>query len=154
MLFAQLQGMQAEFMQYGAEGQAALAASYTQMINELNALETQLTGQIRSQMGEDDPQMIAAIGIIKEEAKKLQQSLLEEMNQRGVVQSGLYYQAMENMNKGTMTEIQKMVSSRVGDLQTQLNNAILNMAGIRSKALWVTISKAWPISKITLICKD
>ena len=29
------------------------------------------------------------------------------MNQRGVVQSGLYYQAMENMNKGTMTEIQK-----------------------------------------------
>ncbi len=131
-LFAQLQGMQAEFMQYGAEGQAALAASYTQMINELNALETQLTGQIRSQMGEDDPQMIAAIGIIKEEAKKLQQSILEEMNQRGVVQSGLYYQAMENMNKGTMTEIQKMISSRVGDLQTQLNNAILNMAGIRS----------------------
>lgn len=131
-LFAQLQGMQYEFMQYGAEGQAALAASYTQMINELNALETQLTGQIRSQMGEDDPQMVAAIGIIKEEAKKLQQSLLEEMNQRGVVQSGLYYQAMENMNKGTMTEIQKMVASRVGDLQTQLNNAILNMAGIRS----------------------
>jgi len=130
--FAQLQGIQAEFMSYGPEGQAALAASYTQMINELNALETQLTGQIRSQMGEDDPQMIAAIGIIKEEAKKLQQSILEEMNQRGVVQSGLYYQAMENMNKGTMTEIQKMISSRVGDLQTQLNNAILNMAGIRS----------------------
>jgi hypothetical protein len=134
-LFAQLQGMQAEFMQYGAEGQAALAASYTQMINELNALETQLTGQIRSQMGEDDPQMIAAIGIIKEEANKLQQSLLEEMNQRGVVQSGLYYHAMENMNKGTMTEIQKMISSRVGDLQTQLNNAILNMAGIRSNIM-------------------
>ena len=131
-LFAQLQGIQAEFMSYGPEGQAALAASYTQMINELNALETQLTGQIRSQMGEDDPQMVAAIGIIKEEANKLQQSLLEEMNQRGVVQSGLYYHAMENMNKGTMTEIQKMVSSRVGDLQTQLNNAILNMAGIRS----------------------
>ena len=130
--FAQLQGIQAEFMSYGPEGQAALAASYTQMINELNVLEEQLTGQIRSQMGEDDPQMIAAIGIIKEEAKKLQQSLLEEMNQRGVVQSGLYYHAMENMNKGTMTEIQKMVSSRVGDLQTQLNNAILNMAGIRS----------------------
>ena len=134
-LFAQLQGMQAEFMQYGAEGQAALAASYTQMINELNALETQLTGQIRSQMGEDDPQMVAAIGIIKEEAKKLQQSILEEMNQRGVVQSGLYYHAMENMNKGTMTEIQKMVASRVGDLQTQLNNAILNMAGIRSSIM-------------------
>ena len=131
-LFAQLQGMQAEFMQYGVEGQAALAASYTQMINELSALETQLTGQIRSQMGEDDPQMIAAIGIIKEEAKKLQQSLLEEMNQRGVVQSGLYYQAMENMNKGTMTEIQRMIASRVGDLQTQLNNAILNMASIRA----------------------
>ena len=131
-LFAQLQGMQYEFMQYGAEGQAALAASYTQMINELSALETQLTGQIRSQMGEDDPQMIAAIGIIKEEAKKLQQSLLEEMNQRGVVQSGLYYQAMENLNKGTMTEIQRMVASRVGDLQTQLNNAILNMASIRA----------------------
>jgi len=130
--FAQLQGIQAEFMSYGPEGQAALAASYTQMINELNVLEEQLTGQIRSQMGEDDPQMIAAIGIIKEEAKKLQQSILEEMNQRGVVQSGLYYQAMENMNKGTMTEIQKMISSRVGDLQTQLNNAILNMAGIRS----------------------
>jgi hypothetical protein len=49
-----------------------------------------------------------------------------------VVQSGLYYHAMENMNKGTMTEIQKMVASRVGDLQTQLNNAIINMASIRS----------------------
>lgn len=130
-VFAQFDTLQQEFAQYGAEGQAALAASYQQMLSSLDATEASIMKQIKSQMGADDPQMAAAIGIIKDEAKKLSEGLLEEMNTRGVVQSGLYAKAVGDMNANTMTEIQKMITTRVGDLQNQLNTALLNMAQSR-----------------------
>ena len=85
-------------------------------------------------MGGDDPQLLAAIGVIKEEAQRMQQEMLEEMNVRGIAQSGIYLKSMDNMNKGTLTEIQKIVSSRMGELQTQLTNAMLELAGYRIDA--------------------
>lgn len=130
-VFDQLASLQTEYAGYGAEAQAALAASYTQMMDSLQATENQLTSQIKSQMGADDPAMVAAIGVIKSEAKKLTEGLLEEMNQRGVVQSGLYAKAMENMNNNTMDEVQKTIATRVTDLQNQLNSALVNMANAR-----------------------
>jgi len=117
------------------EGAVAVAAQYSQMVSLLDQLEAQITGQIRSQMNGDDPGLQAAIGVIKEEAARMRDASLEDLNARGLVQSGVYAEALTRLNSGELTSIQQTVASQFGDLQTQLNNAMMSMAQARVSAL-------------------
>lgn len=124
-------GLQQQAIKAGKEAMTALQQGYAQMSSTIDATGNAILGTIRQQMGADDPQMAAAIGLIKQEAQKLNNQLLEEMNTRGVVGSGMYAQSLQTLNADTNTNITKFITQRVGDLQTQLNNSMLTMAQLR-----------------------
>ncbi len=117
------------------EHAAAMAAQYTQMVDMLDALEAQIIGQIQGQMSGEDPGLQAAIGVIKEEAARMRDQSLEELNARGLVQSGVYAEMLDRLNKNELTGIQQAVAGQFSDLQTQLNNALMSLAQARIGAL-------------------
>ena len=131
-VFGGFQGLIDGVNSYSDDQLAALGASMTSMMNNLSQLEGTLTSQIQGQMGADDPTMVSALGLIRQEATKLMDGLLEEMNARGVVQSGLYQQALQDMNDGVLNEQQKFITTRVSELQNQLNNVLINMTNARA----------------------
>lgn len=113
----------------------AVAAQYEQMVGLLDQLEAQILGQIRSQMNGDDPGLQAAIGVIKEEAARMRDEALEELNARGLVQSGVYAESLSRLQKNELTAVQQTIAGQFNDLQTQLNNAMMSMAQARVSAL-------------------
>lgn len=119
----------------GNEGLAAATAQMASMMSMLDQMEAQILGGIREQMNGDDPGMQSAIGLIKEEAKRLMDEGLQELNARGLVQSGVYAEMTTRLKSGELTEIQKMTSERFGDLQNQLNSAMMSLAQTRVGAM-------------------
>ena len=126
----------------GTEGLIAISAQWDKMVAMLDSVQAQITDQIKGQMNGDDPAMQEAIRVIKQEAETMRQSTLEELNSRGLVQSGVYAKALSDMNSNELTQIQSTVASRFGDLQTQLNNAIMSLAQTRISALGANQSAA------------
>jgi two-component sensor histidine kinase len=124
-----------QYAQQSDEHAAAVAAQYTQMVGLLDQLEAQIVGQIRSQMNGDDPGLQAAIGVIKEEAARMRDEALEDLNARGLVQSGVYAESLSRLQKNELTSIQQTIAGQFNDLQTQLNNALMSMAQARVSAL-------------------
>ena len=124
-----------QYAQQSDEHAAAVAAQYTQMVGLLDQLEAQIVGQIRSQMNGDDPGLQAAIGVIKEEAARMRDEALEDLNARGLVQSGVYAESLSRLQKNELTGIQQTIAGQFNDLQTQLNNALMSMAQARVSAL-------------------
>jgi hypothetical protein len=114
---------------------AAIAAQWTQMETMLNNLEASIMGQIQGQMGMDDPAMKSAIGLIRDEVTQQKNSALEELNARGLSQSGIVAEMLDRLNKGELTQVQQLVGGRVADLQSQLNSAVMSMANLRITAL-------------------
>ena len=119
----------------GNEGLAAMAAQYEQMVQMIDNMQSQITQQFKAQMNSEDPAMQAAIGLIKEEAQRMRDASVEELNSRGLVQSGIYAKTISDMNRNELTQIQQTVSQRFGDLQNQLNAAIMSLAQTRIGAL-------------------
>jgi hypothetical protein len=119
----------------GDEGLAMLGAQWDKMVQMLDGVEAQITDQIKGQMNGDDPAMKQAISLIKQEAERMRKDTLDELNARGLVQSGVYARALSDMNNTELTQVQSAVASRFGDLQTQLNNAIMSLAQTRISAL-------------------
>ena len=124
-----------QYAQQSDEHAAAVAAQYTQMVGLLDQLEAQILGQIRGQMSGDDPGLQAAIGVIKEEASRMRDEALEELNARGLVQSGVYAESLSRLQNNELTAVQQTIAGQFNDLQTQLNNAMMSMAQARVSAL-------------------
>lgn len=121
--------------QMGDEGLIAIGAQWEKMNEMLNNLEAQITQQITSQMNGNDPAMQNALRLIREEADKMRNETMEELNARGLLQSGVYAKALSDMNNNELSQMQTVIASRFGDLQNQLNQAILSIANIRVQAL-------------------
>ena len=119
----------------GDDALAALGAQWDKMSQMLDNLEAQIVGQIKGQMNGDDPAMQNAIRLIREEAERMRKETLDELNARGLVQSGVYARALSDMNNNELNQVQSTVASRFGDLQTQLNNAVMSLAQTRIGAL-------------------
>ncbi len=121
--------------QMGDEGLIAIGAQWEKMNEMLNNLEAQITQQITSQMNGNDPAMQNALRLIREEADKMRNETMEELNARGLLQSGVYAKALSDMNNNELSQVQTAVASRFGDLQNQLNQAVLSIANTRVQAL-------------------
>src|SRR5690606_6550925 len=69
-----------------------------------------------------------ALRIIREEVSRQRQELLESMNARGLLQSGIVLEMEDRLNRNALTAQEQVIVSRLADLQAQLNNAIMSFA--------------------------
>lgn len=112
--------------------QAMIASWYADMEQSLNAAYQQMVKDMNSQMSAQDPAVLAAIQALKEEVGMQRQSMFEELNARGLAQSGILAEMDLRMRRGELSEVQKLTSARLSELKSQVMVAIQNFAQQRA----------------------
>lgn len=134
-VFDKYQALKNEAAQSGNENLAAFGAMSSQMMDYIDKLEARITEQFTSQMTTDDPALKAAIQVIRDEVSQMEKDTLQEMNARGMVHSGVYAEALSRLHSDQLSQEQQVTAARFGDLQNQLNSAIMSLATARIGAL-------------------
>lgn len=117
-----------------AEGQALIAQQFNSFIASLDATQQQITSMFQEQMGGIDPATQMALQQIKESAEQARNYMNEEMNRRGLLQSGIWVETSTRLQKNQLTAEQQLLSDRVTDLQNRLTSALMGFAQQRLDA--------------------
>ena len=105
-----------------------------QALETITAYETQLMEMFKQQMGGVDPATQAALASLKESIKRQRDNLMEEMSRRGLLQSGLWLEMEDRLNKGELTAQQQLIAGRLSELQNRMNQALQNFTAMRLNA--------------------
>lgn len=106
-----------------------------QMLSTIDTYQQQLTDQIKQQMGGVDPATQAALASLKETVKRRRDNLMEEMSKRGLLQSGIWLEMEDRLNRGELTAQQQLLATRLSALQDQLNQVLQNFGNLRLQAM-------------------
>lgn len=128
-------GLRNDYAAASAGDKAEMAAMMSGMLSYIDQLGSQVMGQIRSQMGMDDPETANAIAMIREEADSIYKEMLEDLNAKGLVQSGIYAEAQDRITKNQGMQVSNFVAQRFGDLQNQLNQAMMSIGQMKTGAM-------------------
>ena len=118
-----------------AEGQRFLAASMEGFMSALDAMQSQIMGEFQQQMAGVDPATQTALQQLRENAQEYRRTLLDDLNRRGLLQSGVAIESDLRLNKNQLTAEQQVLSQRVGELQNQMTNALMQFSQSRLQAL-------------------
>jgi hypothetical protein len=100
-------------------------------LETITAYENQLMEMLKQQMGGVDPATQAALANLREGIQRQRDELMEEMSRRGLLQSGMWLEMEDRLGKGELTAQQQLLAGRLSDLQSQMNQALQNFAGMR-----------------------
>lgn len=122
-----------------ASADTSLAPLYdkalTQMLAEIDKAQQQIVETFEKQIGGTDLATQVALAQIRDEVQKQRQNLLEEMSRRGLLQSGIWLEMEDRLNKGQLTAEQQVLASRLADLQNRLTQALQSFANARLNAI-------------------
>lgn len=134
----QVEGLMGSISQLQAQlgqddgSQLLIASWYADMEQSLDQAYQQMMQQMQQQMGQEDPAIKAAIQALKEEVSLQRQSIFDELNARGLAQSGILVDVSAKLARGEMSEIQKMTAANLLELKSQMLTAIQNFAQQRA----------------------
>jgi hypothetical protein len=113
-----------------AAGQnSAMTISWlNQMTDTLNQLEQDIIEQYRQQGQEIDPATQAALKQIRDQVNLRRQGLMEEMNRRGVLQSGIWLEEENRILSGQLNAEEQLLAGRLSDLQNRFTDTMQNFA--------------------------
>jgi len=132
---ADFNSVRQDYANASTEDRATMAAMMEGMLSYIDQMGGQLTSQIKSQMGMDDPETANAIAMIRREAETMHKEMLEDLNAKGLVQSGIYAEAKSRLAESQGMNVSNFVAQRFGDLQSQLNSAMMNIGQMRTQAM-------------------
>lgn len=117
-----------------AETAPIVSQAYEQIMGMINNTEQSLI-QRYTELGQGvDPATQAALASLKQTVQQERQKLMEEMSRRGLLQSGIWLEMEDRLQQGLLTEQQRLVATRLSDLQNQLNQALMNLEQSRIQA--------------------
>jgi hypothetical protein len=113
-----------------AAGQnSAMTVSWlNQMTDTLTQLENDIVEQYRQQGTEMDPATLAALKQIRDQVDFRRQGLMEEMNRRGVLQSGIWLNEENRILSGQLNAEEQLLAGRLSDLQNRLTDTMQDFA--------------------------
>ena len=85
--------------------------------------------------GMNDPGLLNAISIIRDEATGMRTQLDESLNARNMSQSGIYINAMNNFDKNVMSTEQTAISAHLSELTKNLQDSMTSVLNQRVAAL-------------------
>ena len=104
-----------------------ITQQYNAMIGMINDAEAALVARYQEAGSSVDPATQSALSSLRETVERQKKNLMEEMSKRGLLQSGIWAQADIDLSKGEQSEEQRLLSTRLSDLQNQLNQALSNL---------------------------
>lgn len=110
---------------------AMYAKGYESLLQTINQAEASIRQQFQQQMGGVDPATESALARLKESVQQQRDRLMEEMSRRGLLQSGIWLEMEDRINKGQLSAEQQMLGERISDLQNRLTQSLMNFASMR-----------------------
>lgn len=106
-------------------------SAYNQIMGMIDRVQAELIDWYE-RMGQGiDPATQAALASLRETVKRQRENLMEEMSRRGLLQSGIWLEMESRLNRGLLTEEQRLLANRLSQLQNQLNQALASLASAR-----------------------
>jgi len=99
-----------------------------QLLDSINQMEQQLMEQYRQQGSELDPATKAALDELRRDVELRRQTLMEELNRRWLLQSGIWLEEENRLNQGLLTSQERLLASRLSDIQNRITEAMQNFA--------------------------
>ncbi len=119
----------------GPDTAALIASLQDQYMSQLAVLEQNITRMFQEQMGGLDPATQAALAQLRQTVEEQRRQLWEEMNRRGLLQSGIALEMADRLQRNQLTAEQQVIAGQFRSLQQQLNQALLGFAQQRLGAV-------------------
>ncbi|MBT9168011.1 MAG: hypothetical protein DDT19_01355 [Syntrophomonadaceae bacterium] len=110
-----------------AANAALMASLSTQLLGGLDRLEADIKRRYQEKGSVIDPATQAALGEIRAEIARRRQGLTEEMNRRGLLQSGIWLEMENRILNQQLTAEERLLAGRVADLQNRLSDALFRI---------------------------
>jgi|GEM_PF-3366233 len=113
------------------EDSAVSAHHLNQFLAETDRMGAEIRSMFEEQMGTVDPATMAALGAIRETVNQQRGRLMDDMNRRGLLQSGIWLQMEDRINNNQLSAEQQALSTRLTNLRGQMMGALQNLANAR-----------------------
>ncbi len=124
-----------EITQGRIEVQAGSLKMMNQTLDMIGQLEQQLMQRMKDMLGGVDEATMWALQGVRKTVEEQRNRLLDEMNRRGLLQSGIWLEEENKINAGQLDAESQIRLSRVSELQNMLMNGLQNFANQRISAM-------------------
>lgn len=115
---------------------AALVYQFMDRMNaELQKISDELAGWYQKLGTQQDLGLQQAVQILREEIEYQKAQLAEELNARGLLQSGIMAEAEARLRRGGLDQAQQLVANRLSELQGIILQSITSLAQTRMASL-------------------
>lgn len=102
-----------------------------QMISQLDQLQNEIIARYEQQGTEIDPATMAALTELRNEVDRRRRGLMEEMNRRGLLQSGIWLEEENRILSNQLTAEERLLAGRLADAQNRIMDTLANFAAQR-----------------------
>lgn len=113
------------------QNQEMATVLYSQLGAEFDRIQQQIMDMFRQQGTEIDPATQAALQEMRSQIDLRRKALEEEMNRRGIAQSGIWADLQGRIMSDQMTAEERLLTSRVADMQNRMSDALMGLAQSR-----------------------
>ncbi|GFP40809.1 hypothetical protein HKBW3S47_02506, partial [Candidatus Hakubella thermalkaliphila] len=99
----------------------------TQLLGGLDRLEADIRHRYQEKGSIVDPATLSALREIRAEVDRRRQGLAEEMNRRGLLQSGIWLEMEDRILNQQLTAEERLLAGRGADLQNRLSDALFRI---------------------------
>lgn len=136
---AQQQEMLALIDQIMQQNQAMSMQYLNQMTSQLDQLQNEIIAKYEQQGTELDPATMSALSELRNEVDRRRQGLMEEMNRRGLLQSGIWLEEENRILSNQLTAEERLMAGRLADAQNRIMDTLTNFAAQRMNIMGSTM---------------
>ena len=119
-----------------ASQNAALAMQHTsQLMAAIDATEARIMEMFRQQGTALDPTTLSALRSLRDGVETRRRQLTDEMNRRGLLQSGIWLEMEDRIHRGQLTAEEDLLGRRLSDIQNRMSGAMMDFAQQRLNAM-------------------
>ena len=110
-----------------------------QMTSQLDQLQNEIIARYEQQGTEIDPATMAALTELRNEVDRRRRGLMEEMNRRGLLQSGIWLEEENRILSNQLTAEERLLAGRLADAQNRIMDTLANFAAQRMNIMGSTM---------------
>lgn len=112
-----------------ANQNVGLAAMHTsQLMAAIDATEARIMEMFRQQGTALDPATLSALRSLRDGVETRRRQLTDEMNRRGLLQSGIWLEMEDRIHRGQLTAEEDLLGRRLSDIQNRMSGAMMDFA--------------------------
>lgn len=106
-----------------------------QLVAMIDATEARIMEMFRQQGTALDPATLSALRSLRDGVETRRRQLTDEMNRRGLLQSGIWLEMEDRIYRGQLTAEEDLLGRRLSDIQNRTSGAMMDFAQQRLNAM-------------------